>query len=194
MDDVLMNLPMVFDIAINDLGMDADEFAAKFAASDVAKGIEQGIPEYLCGHTGPELLGMILGERMTDKVIPTDCSPEYWAGWILAQLQWELDMPFMEIFRSFPMSLIIEMYNPYHEAPDSKAIQEIRQFVWPGNTLQLIRKSRNYSQSQLARISGVKLHTIQSYESGALDIKKASGNTLFCLAKTLCCSMEDLMR
>ncbi|MCD8285752.1 MAG: hypothetical protein LUD50_00775 [Clostridia bacterium] len=77
---------MIFDTAINDMGMDADEFAAKFADSDVAKGIEFGDPEYLCGHSGTELLGMILGKKVPDKYIGTDCSPEYWAGWILAQL------------------------------------------------------------------------------------------------------------
>ncbi len=196
LDDVMTNLSVVFDVAVNSMGMDADVFAAVFAASDVAKRIELGDPECLCGHSGTELLGMILGKNVPETAMSSDldCSPEYWAGWILARLQWDLNMPFKQIFRAVPMSFIISMYTPYHEAPESKVLRELRRYVWPGNSLQLIRKDRNFSQAQLARISGVKLRAIQGYESGALDIRKASGNTLFCLAKTLCCSMEDLMR
>ena len=41
------NLAALFDMAINAEGIDADEFAKTFASSEIARGIENGVPDIL---------------------------------------------------------------------------------------------------------------------------------------------------
>lgn len=55
------------------------------------------------------------------------------------------------------------------------------------------RKNCGYSQSDLAKYSGVNKRMIQQYEIGTKDINKAAGVTLLALAKTLDCEIEDLL-
>lgn len=59
--------------------------------------------------------------------------------------------------------------------------------------LQSIRLSKNMSQSELAKASGISLRSIQGYESEGRDINKASGLTLFTLSEVLRCDIKDLM-
>ena len=44
-----------------------------------------------------------------------DCSPEYWAGWAVAEYQWFTGRRFKDIFERIPLSKIIGMYSVYHE-------------------------------------------------------------------------------
>ena len=62
-----------------------------------------------------------------------------------------------------------------------------------GKRLKLYRAKARLSQSKLAELSGVNVRMIQYYEQGAKDINKAQAETLFKLAKTLNCSIEDLI-
>lgn len=59
--------------------------------------------------------------------------------------------------------------------------------------LQSIRLSKNMSQSELAKASGISLRSIQGYESEGRDINKASGLTLLTLSEVLRCDIKDLM-
>lgn len=59
--------------------------------------------------------------------------------------------------------------------------------------LQEIRKSRGYSQSELADRSGVKLQTLQRYEIGARNIDGAAVGTLVALACALGVKVYDLL-
>lgn len=61
-------------------------------------------------------------------------------------------------------------------------------------TLKLLRKKIQLSQDELSKISGGTLRTIRAYEQKKLDISKAQGETLYNLARTLDCSMEDLIK
>ena len=61
------------------------------------------------------------------------------------------------------------------------------------NRLQMWRKFRKLSQSQLSQISGVSIRTLQHYEQGTKDINKVAGITLYKLAKALECNVEDLL-
>lgn len=61
------------------------------------------------------------------------------------------------------------------------------------NNLKRIRTEMRYSQSQLAKESGVEKAMIQFYEQGVRDINKAQAITLYKLAKALECSVEDLL-
>lgn len=51
--------------------------------------------------------------------------------------------------------------------------------------LKMIREEKGYSQSQLARASGVSLRSLQHYEQGTKDINKASISTVLALADCL---------
>lgn len=55
------------------------------------------------------------------------------------------------------------------------------------------RTASGLSQSQLSAASDVNLQMIQKYEMGVKDINKAQASTLLKLAKTLNCTIEDLL-
>lgn len=59
--------------------------------------------------------------------------------------------------------------------------------------LKELRTAQGLSQSKLAAASGVNVRMIQHYEQGVKDINKMSAITLYQLAQTLDCKMEDLL-
>lgn len=59
--------------------------------------------------------------------------------------------------------------------------------------LQEMRKKRGYSQSELAAASGVKVRTLQAYESGLNNINQANLTTLCNLAIALDCRITDIL-
>ena len=61
------------------------------------------------------------------------------------------------------------------------------------SNLKKLREEASLSQNKLATLSGVSNRMIQYYEQGVKDINKAQAETLFKLAKTLNCSIEDLI-
>ena len=79
------------------------------------------------------------------------------------------------------------------DVEDTRTLDEIMNKENEGRRLQQLRRVYGYSQSMLARKSGINLRTLQQYESGAKDINKASVTTLKALADTLGVSLEELM-
>lgn len=59
--------------------------------------------------------------------------------------------------------------------------------------LKASRKAAGLTQKQLAAQSGVKLRAIQLYEQNQLDLRRASVSSALALAKTLDCTIEDLV-
>lgn len=59
--------------------------------------------------------------------------------------------------------------------------------------LKELRTAQGLSQSKLAAASGVNVRLIQDYEQGHKDINGARAITLYQLAKSLNCKMEDLL-
>lgn len=59
--------------------------------------------------------------------------------------------------------------------------------------LKTYREKAGLSQSQLSATSDVNKRIIQYYEQGVKDINKAQAGTLLKLAKTLNCTIEDLL-
>lgn len=59
--------------------------------------------------------------------------------------------------------------------------------------LKAARKAAGLTQKQLAAQSGVKLRAIQLYEQNQLDLRRASVSSALALAKTLNCTIEDLV-
>ena len=88
------------------------------------------------------------------------------------------------------------MYNIFHEAPEEKFCDTIEKMIREKNEptrLQVIRKNAGFTQSELANKYGVSLRSIQMYEQRNKDINKAQLDTVSSLAKTLGCSIEDLI-
>lgn len=61
------------------------------------------------------------------------------------------------------------------------------------SNLKKIREAVGLSQSKLADKSGVSVRMIQHYEQGVKDINKAHAETVYKLAYTLNCNMEEII-
>ena len=88
------------------------------------------------------------------------------------------------------------MYYTLHEADISTfadiADERIREHFKDTN-LKRIRTAYGCTQAALAEQSGATLRSIQMYEQRRKDINKASAETLYRIAKTLGCTIEDLI-
>lgn len=58
----------------------------------------------------------------------------------------------------------------------------------------LRRRALGLTQAQLAEISGVNFRMIQHYEQGVKDISHAPAFKVYCIAKALGCTVEDLIK
>lgn len=130
--------------------------------------------------------------------LPAECglSPEYWCGWIAAYYQWFSARTFKDITYTLPMSDILRMYPTFHEESEDRFVEAAEKISSERKTqsnLQRQRQLMGYSQSQLAKISGVGLRAIQQYEQGAKDINNASVSKVVALARVLRCNVEDLL-
>ncbi|SHJ52295.1 helix-turn-helix domain-containing protein [Hespellia stercorisuis] len=201
LDDARENLGEMVDYAVNACHLDIDEFWEMFLVSGYAHSFEVGNPKIICGHSGTELVYEVLRKIGIEMEFPKpqveyDYSPEYWSGWILAYYQWNIGMPFQEIYKYMKMYELANLYHPLHEAPEQKvigAISERIRLLSYATKLQQLRKASGYSQRELAEKSGVSIRMIQQYETQTKDISKAAGGTIRALANVLGCRMEDLV-
>lgn len=197
------NLGDMLDYAVCDCGYDADVFFSLFISSGVAAEFEIGNPKFVAGMSGPELASEVVyrtfGKRLSVKPSEnTDKSPEYWAGWALANYQWYSGQRFAEIYKVLPFSELLRLYPTLHEADVSKFISLAEEIFKHSREnaetkLRCLRKARGFSQKELAKVAGVSLRMIQLYEQRQNDINKAQVGTLHSLSKALGCKMEDLI-
>lgn len=201
LSDAKDRLSQFFDYLINDCGMKADWVASIFLSSGYAEQFERGNPAILAGMSGIELARAVVEATYKKKKLPEPrysegLSPEYWAGWALAEYQWHSGKRFKDIFEHVKLSEIIPMYFVYHEMDISKFIETMDEkcaTALPECRLKKMRESRGLSQSELAMISGVSLRSIQMYEQRVNDIDKAQAQTIYKLSRVIGCSMEDLL-
>lgn len=201
LNDAIKSLANVFDYVMNDCKIECDFFADIFANSKYTKLFETGNPNIISGLSGEELSLKILadvfpGEDFPKREYKIKRSSEYWSGWVLSQYQYYSCRSFKEIFFKIKLSKIIEMCNPYHEMDVKHFIEAIDKLFDENmceTNLKRMRESRNLSQSELAKLSGVSLRSIQLYEQRVNDIDKAQSHTLYKLSKTLCCEIKELL-
>lgn len=194
-------LSSFFDYAINDCGMKPDWTAALFVNTGYAEQFERGNPAYLAGMSGVELARAVILKAYGKKELPQptsseDCSPEYWAGWALAEYQWFTGRRFKDIFQRIPLTRMIGMYAVYHEMDISHFIADMEALYKDAegdSNLKRIRESRGLSQTELAEQSGVNVRNIKTYEQRDNNIDKAQAQTLYKLSRVLGCSIEDLL-
>ena len=201
LDDAMQNMGEAFDYAINCCGMEPNVFMDMFVAGGLAKQFGAGVPGYVAGMSGTELVWEVTKRAGKEEVLPVaqidyEYSREYLAGWILAYYQWYSGRSFKDIKKKISMKEILSLYSTLHEASEEKCVEILDAKICSADiptALQQVRKAGGYSQRELAEKSGVALRMIQQYEQRAKDINKASGITLWALAKTLGCQMEDLL-
>ncbi len=195
------SLAYMFDYLINDCMLKADFAASIFVTTGYAAKFESGDPGILAGMSGVELGKKIIQKAYNKKDAPKehfreDRSPEYWAGWSLAEYQWFSGKRFKDIFERVPMSKVLELYPLYHEMDISQFIDTMDKFYDETifeTKLKRIRESRGISQTELADLSGVNKRSIQMYEQKVNDIDKAQAGTLYKISKVLGCNIEDLL-
>lgn len=149
-------------------------------------------------------------------------SREYWAGMALAKYQAGSGIPYRDIVSAVSIQDIIAMCDRYRDEeirsitdslswmealriPDHMSEEHYREFrqhmddavraarTGSDTRLKAIRLKSGYSQSGLARASGVPVRTIQQYEQRQKDINKASFESIIKLAAALSCEPQDLI-
>ncbi len=191
----------MFDFAINEVDIDADEYAGLFAFSPIAKGMEEGNPTYVAGKTGPEIVRLVLDKAGFVASIPADVmyidrSPEYWGGWVLAYYQWFRNRSYSYILKGVPFSEILKMYPVFHEMDIMRFVETLDEKLndfYPDIALKRYRLLRGISQKELAIRADVPIRQIQLFEQRQRDINKAHAITVFKLSKALGCDMKDLV-
>lgn len=194
-------LAEAFDYAINTCNISGADFVKMFLVSSISYKMEKGEPKYVSGKSGIEIAREIVFETMgknleNEPVESFGRSKEYWIGWALAYYQWYTSRKYSDIFKVVSFDELAQLYYVLHEADISKFVDVINkriEEVFPETNLKRIRNAYGITQSELAKISGVTLRSIQMYEQRNKDINKASAESLYRIAKVLGCTIEDLI-
>lgn len=203
LEEMQGDMGLVFDLAVNVLHYDINEFNEIFINSTIAKKIEYGDSSVLAGKSGIEMLYDVLDERgdkyrdiQQEDIDIWSRSPQYWVGWILCYYQWYTAISFLEIYKTVTAKDIEDMYMPYHEMDESQFVDEInrrRSDIRAMTYLKYFRQKAGYTQQQLADLTEVPVKTIRQYEQGQKNINKASAETVIKFSRVLCCQPFDLL-
>ena len=195
----MRNLGEAVDYAVNDCSFSADEFAEHFVTSGLAAEWEGGSARVLAGLSGIELTRDSFRRTGIHRDWPTpapryELSPQYWAGWALTYYQWWSARSFGSIFERASISEVIAMYPALHEASENRFVDRMEErFRGATSLLKCWRERRGCSQSELERISGVKIRNIRLYEQHPEAMVKAEYRTVKLLAHALGCRPDDLV-
>ncbi|MBQ9044112.1 MAG: helix-turn-helix transcriptional regulator [Eggerthellaceae bacterium] len=193
-------LAEMFDIGVNECGIEGGDLVAAFIASGLDREFEHLNPVYVAGKSAIELIELLAPFLDVDVDLPrvVVAAPlvDYWVGWSVANYQYETGTPYRRMFEAVPYEEFAASYHPLHEAPESKFIEvfekRIREKGSP-TRLSVQRRVAGMSQAELAEQAGVGLRSIQMYEQRNKNINHASAETLLRLSRVLHCGMEDLM-
>ena len=201
LNDAKQNLAEFFDYAINACHFDVNLFSKLFIQSGYADKFERGNPAIVAGMSGIELAKRVImyaypNWEFPERIFSENRSNVYWAGWALAEYQWITSKRFKDIFSRVSLAEIISMYNVYHEMDIEHFVEDVTKrynAIEQETRLKTIRENRGISQTELAKLSGVKLRSIQMYEQKVNDIDKAQVGTIYKLSRVLGCTIEDLL-
>ena len=190
-----------FVYAIEDCNINPNSFLDMISASRIIKRIENGELSIIQGISGVELAMEIINDTTVKEndIVPLshyDRSENYWIGYAYAHYQWYTSRTFENIFAAIPYDEMLRLYHTLHEVDISKFVdiaeERIHKF-YKDTALKTYRLRLGYSQSELSKLSGVSLRSIQMYKQRNKDINKAAGETLFKLSRQLNCSIESLL-
>ncbi|MCR4792069.1 MAG: helix-turn-helix domain-containing protein [Lachnospiraceae bacterium] len=196
-----ITLGSMLHFAVYDLGRDISSFFESFISSGFASRFGKGEPKVTVGLSGPELAYEVIykttGQFCNVKPVPADDkTPEYWAGWALAYYEWYRNIPFEDINRIVPVSEVVKLYDPLHEADIMKFVDIMDGRIderFKKDQLSRLRTYAGMTQKILAEKSGVSVRMIEQYEQERKDINHASADTVYRLSKALGCTMEELI-
>ncbi len=186
-------LAAMFELGVLKENLEINDFANRFLTSPVCRAFETADPIFVLGKSANELVGMILDKEPLNIEVNSYASPEYWVGYVLAYVQWYLNKPFSVLLKALPCNKLLNNYFPYHEMDLSHSVDLFLSRMPVYCPLKELRTKKNLSQTQLSILSGIPLRTIKAYEQGSVDISKAQAETLYSLAQTLGCTIEDLI-
>ncbi len=195
------NLAAMFDFAVYDYNFELSAFYDLFLVSGIAAQFGSGNPAFLVGRSGAELVYEALDRcgLLSDYRKPTPRftrSEEYWTGWALAYYQWKSGLSFSDIAKCVPIDSVLSLYNPYHEMDILQFVDKMNELMRLASfetKLKQLRMRANFSQSELASVTGIPVRTIQQYEQRRKMINKAGAETVLTLARALNCHPEALM-
>lgn len=196
LDNAMVTMATMLDYAVNVRFEHIDYFFHSFLLSPYAQQFERGNPTFITGKTGVELYRLV---RMDFSYPPPeytsiDRTPEFWVGWCLAYYQWYANRTFQEIVAVVSLSEMRSWYPTLHEADIMRFVDAMNQRLATRPTnLEILRNRAKLSQAMLSQLSGVSLRSIQMYEQRQNDISRAQFNILNALARTLGCTIYDLM-
>lgn len=190
-----------FDYAVNTCGIPGNDFLKLFVASSLSKRMENGEPACLVGKSGIEIVMEIVAETKGQELRVESQeyfgrSKEYWIGWAVAYYQWHSARKYGDIFKVVSFEDLQKMYYTLHEADITKfadIMDSIMKEYFSETNLKRIRIAYGFTQAELSERSNVSLRSIQMYEQRNKNINKASVDTIYHLARTLGCTMEDLI-
>lgn len=190
-----------FDYAVNTCGIPGNDFLKLFVASSLSKRMENGEPACLVGKSGIEIVMEIVAETKGQELRVESQeyfgrSKEYWIGWAVAYYQWHSARKYGDIFKVVSFEDLQKMYYTLHEADITKfadIMDSIMKEYFSETNLKRIRIAYGFTQAELSERSNVSLRSIQMYEQRNKNINKASVDTIYNLARTLGCTMEDLI-
>ena len=202
LNDARRTLAGSFDAAVYTYGYALPDYYALFINSRLSVRFEKGDPFIVSGMSGTELASRIIESQTgadvdAEPVFHDDRSPEYWAGWALAYYEWYKNISFEQINNIVPISDVVSLYDPLHEADITKFVEVMDARInekFRRDQLARLRIYAGLTQKALAENSGVSVRMIEQYEQGKKDINKASAETVYKLSQALGCSMEDLIK
>jgi DNA-binding transcriptional regulator YiaG len=200
LEDAMRNLGTAFDFAKHSYHIEMEDFYIYFVNSGIAGQFENGVPKYISGMSGIEIVLEVLKGRESihyeENYISYDYTCEYWCGWILAYYQWYYSIGFDDLHYYLKMKDLERLYDILHETSEAKAIEVISTYIRNKKLitrLQYHRVKNNLSQKSLSEKTGISLRMIQQYEQRKKDINKAAVSSVYCLARALNCHIENLM-
>ena len=192
LEDAMRNLGGMFDFAVNGAAIPIERFHAMFLASEEAVQFGKGNPKYIAGLSGIELAERIIVQAqdfsfLFDSELYVSPSPEYWAGWALAYLQWYTARSFAQLNLSgISAPVLLQSYHPLHEADITKTLDVFLPLLEDsGGRLKKARKRMGLTQEALAKKSGISLRMVRAYEQGSQPLCRAEAETLLALARCL---------
>ena len=202
LDDAMRNLGELTEYAVCAYGQDLEEFFQMFSISGYAVWWEAGDPAVICGISGTELYRRVMekcGAGQTPwkpALVCFDPDETYWIGYILAYYQWKTACSFSEILHDLSLTDLYRIYPAMHTSSEEHAGEVIAEIIRDHRQttrLQEYRRRLGLSQRQLAEAAGVNLRTLQQYEIGDKDIRKAGAEKVISIARVLQCDPADLV-
>lgn len=129
LDDAMDQVAEMFDLAVYKCRLDLGDFVDRYFLPIAAPKIQEADPFFVSGKSPIENIEEMVGHAIDYQFTPFEKSPEYWAGWTLAYVQWKLNLPFKTLLKAIPVKEFVELYWPLHEEDLSFAVNAFQKRI-----------------------------------------------------------------